>query len=61
MYQDGGLTETVAKLSPGGSGEPSKIYAGTVDALWQAGYSDEDIAKILGGNLMRVYSQVWGE
>ena len=60
MYQDDGLTETVAKTAPSGSGEPAKIYAATVDALWEAGYSDEDIAKILGGNLMRVYDRVWG-
>jgi len=24
------------------------------------GYSDEDAAKVLGGNLMRVFRKVWG-
>ena len=61
MFQDDGLTNTVAKTAPSGSGEAAKIYAATVDALWEAGYSDEDVAKILGGNLMRVYGTVWGE
>ena len=59
MYQDDGLTMRMSEISPTGSGEPAKIYAATVDALWESGYSDQDIANILGGNLMRVYSQVW--
>ena len=28
-------------------------------ALLQRGYSEKDIAKILGGNFMRVFSKVW--
>jgi membrane dipeptidase len=27
--------------------------------LWSRGYTNEDLAKIYGGNKMRVYQQVW--
>ena len=30
------------------------------ERLVQRGFSDDDILKVLGGNLVRVYSQVWG-
>ncbi|MGY3571725.1 hypothetical protein [Vibrio paucivorans] len=42
-----------------GCAELSKHMAGVVDSLWEMGYSDEDLAKIFGGNLMRVYAQTW--
>jgi membrane dipeptidase len=29
-------------------------------ALLKRGYSGEDVQKILGGNLLRVFDQVWG-
>lgn len=60
MYQDDGETMAAAKNKPSGSAEAAKVYPAIVDLLWQRGYSDEDIAKVLGGNLMRVYEQVWG-
>lgn len=60
MYQDGGLTEYAAKQKPCGSAESAKVYPALVDLLWSDGYADEDIKKILGGNLMRIYEQVWG-
>ena len=31
------------------------------ERLVQRGFADVDIHKVLGGNLMRVYRQVWGE
>ena len=37
----------------------SKLPAIT-ECLVQRGYSDEDILKILGGNFLRVFEQVWG-
>ena len=43
-----------------GSAEAAKIYPAVVDLLWENGYSNEDVAKVMGGNLMRVYEQVWG-
>ena len=42
-----------------GCGELSKILAATTDVLWERGYTDEDLAKIYGGNKMRVYQQIW--
>ena len=34
-------------------------YRNISDELWKRGYADEDLAKIYGGNKMRVYQQVW--
>ena len=31
------------------------------ERLVERGFSDDDIRKVLGGNLMRVYQQVWGD
>lgn len=31
-----------------------------IDALRKRGYSEEDVGKILGGNLLRVFRKVWG-
>lgn len=59
-WQDDGQTAEAAVNKPSGSAESAKIYPAVVDLLWKKGYSDEDIAKVLGGNLMRVYAQVWG-
>ncbi|MCZ8488393.1 membrane dipeptidase [Vibrio lentus] len=36
-----------------------KHIAGVVGTLWEMGYSNEDLAKLFGGNLMRVYEQTW--
>jgi membrane dipeptidase len=33
---------------------------GVIDTLSRRGYSDSDIGKILGGNLLRVFELVWG-
>ena len=30
------------------------------DALLGRGYSEDDVQKVLGGNFMRVFRQVWG-
>ena len=60
MYNDGGLTAETAKRKPCGSAEAAKIYPALVDVMWKRDYSDEDVAKVLGGNLMRVYEKVWG-
>lgn len=60
MYDDGGNTELALEVSSHDVGEPAKIYPAITDEMWQRGYADEDVAKVLGGNLMRVYEQVWG-
>ncbi len=44
---------------PKGIDDPSRLPA-LAPALARRGYSDEDITKVLGGNLMRVLKTVWG-
>ena len=60
MYQDDGQALKAAENKPAGAAEAAKVYPAIVDLMWERGYSDEDIRKVLGGNLMRVYGQVWG-
>jgi membrane dipeptidase len=38
---------------------PSETFSNIVRWLIAHGYSDEDIAKAVGGNVMRVLKQVW--
>lgn len=59
LYADGGyMTDAFAKGATG-CGELSKILPAITDVLWKRGYTDEDLAKVYGGNKMRVYQQVW--
>lgn len=37
-----------------------KELAGLTEALVEHGYSDDDIRKVLGGNFLRVFREVWG-
>ncbi len=37
----------------------AKILAAVTDDLWARGYTNEELAKIYGGNKMRVFAQVW--
>ena len=60
QFDDGGLSAAVNKLATTGIAEPAKIYAAVIDEMWSRGYSDEDVKKVMGGNLMRIYEQVWG-
>ena len=59
VYNDGGYMIEAFKKGATGSGELSKILAAITDELWARGYTNEDLAKIYGGNKMRVYAQVW--
>lgn len=59
MYNDGGYMIAAFKKGATGSGELAKILAAITDDLWKRGYSNEDLAKIYGGNKMRVYALVW--
>ena len=43
---------------PQGIGDASE-FGNLTEALHQAGYAEEDIRKILGGNFMRLFKQVW--
>jgi membrane dipeptidase len=59
LYNDDGYMVDAFQSGASGCGELAKILAAVTDELWERGYSDEDIAKIYGGNKMRVYQQVW--
>jgi membrane dipeptidase len=59
LYNDDGYMVKAFKSGADGCGELAKILAAVTDELWKMGYKDEDIAKIYGGNKMRVYQQVW--
>ncbi len=58
MYDDGGYMIEAFNKGATGNGELSKILAAITDELWKRGYSNDDLAKIYGGNKMRVYAQV---
>lgn len=59
MYADGGYMIDAFNKGATGNGELAKILAAITDELWARGYTNEDLAKIYGGNKMRVYAQVW--
>ncbi len=59
MYDDGGYMIDAFNKGATGNGELAKILAAITDDLWARGYSNEDLAKIFGGNKIRVYAQVW--
>ncbi|CUH44172.1 membrane dipeptidase [Ruegeria atlantica] len=59
MYDDGGYMTDAFARGATGNGELAKIIAAITDDLWARGYSNEDLAKIYGGNKMRVFAQVW--
>jgi membrane dipeptidase len=51
---DGPSTETVAGL------EKYSYFSNFTRGLVSRGYSDEEIAKIMGGNWLRVFEQICG-
>jgi membrane dipeptidase len=59
MYNDGNYMIDAFDKGATGNGELAKILPAITDELWNMGYSDEDLARIYGGNKMRVYQQVW--
>ena len=59
MYDDGNYMLDAFKRGATGNGELAKILAAITDDLWARGYTNEDLAKIYGGNKMRVFAQVW--
>ncbi|GAM59311.1 microsomal dipeptidase [Vibrio ishigakensis] len=58
-YADNGYMINAFNQGATGCAELSKHLAATVDELWKMGYSNEDLKKIFGGNLTRVYQQTW--
>jgi membrane dipeptidase len=58
LFPDGGYSAAMgAKGVP--TPAPYQIIAALVDKLLENGYSEEDCGKFLGGNLYRVFEQVW--
>jgi membrane dipeptidase len=58
MYDDGGYMVEAFRKGATGAGELAKILAAITDDLWARGYTNDELAKIYGGNKMRVYAQV---
>ncbi|WP_117232838.1 dipeptidase [Vibrio maerlii] len=58
-YADNGYMVAAFNKGSTGCAELSKHIAGVVDSLWEMGYSNDDLEKLFGGNLMRVYAQTW--
>jgi membrane dipeptidase len=62
-YPDGGgmapgTTKKAIEMY-GPTANPSRILPALVDQFLEHGYSETDIHKILGGNMMRVFEEVW--
>ncbi|MEM9369987.1 MAG: membrane dipeptidase [Pseudomonadota bacterium] len=58
LYNDSGYMIDAFNKGAAGNGELAKILAAITDDLWARGYANEDLAKIYGGNKMRVFAQV---
>jgi membrane dipeptidase len=58
-YDDDGYMMNAMDKGASGCGELAKILPAITDELWKRGYKDEDIKKVYGGNMLRVYKQVW--
>ena len=59
MYKDDGYMVNAFNKGASGCGELAKILPAITDELWKRGYSNKDLAKIYGGNKMRVFDEVW--
>jgi len=63
-YPDGGgmkpgtTKKAIEMYAP--TANPARILPALVDQFLDHGYSETDIHKILGGNMMRVFDEVWG-
>jgi len=58
-YDDGGYMIDAFNKGATDCGMLARILPAITDELWKRGYANEDLAKIYGGNKMRVYQQVW--
>lgn len=58
-YDDGGYMINAFDKGASDSAMLARILPAITDELWKRGYTNEDLAKIYGGNKMRVYQQVW--
>ena len=58
-YDDGGYMVDAFNKGATDAAMMARILPAVTDELWKRGFSNEDLAKIYGGNKMRVYQQVW--
>jgi len=58
-YDDGGYMTGAFDKGATDCGMLARILPAITDELWKRGYTNEDLAKIYGGNKMGVYQQVW--
>ena len=59
MYNDGGYMIDAFNKGADDSAMMARILPAITDELWKRGYTNEQLAKIYGGNKMRVYQRVW--
>jgi membrane dipeptidase len=62
-YPDMGMKQGTTKKAIemyGPTANPARILPALVDQMLDHGYQEEDIYKILGGNIMRVFDACWG-
>ena len=62
-YPDMGMKPGTTKKAIemyGPTANPARILQALVDQMLDHGYKEQDIHKILGGNIMRVFDEVWG-
>ncbi|MBY6094682.1 dipeptidase [Priestia flexa] len=59
MYNDGGYMIEAFKRGADDAAMLARILPAITDELWKRGYTDAQLAKIYGGNKMRVYQQIW--
>ncbi|WP_067657761.1 dipeptidase [Ferrimonas marina] len=59
MYNDGGYMINAFNQGADDAAMLARILPAITDDLWQRGYTDAQLAKIYGGNKMRVFQRVW--
>lgn len=59
MYNDDGYMIDAFNKGADSAAKLARIIAAITDDLWARGYTNEQLAKIYGGNKMRVWQQVW--
>ncbi|UGA53585.1 membrane dipeptidase [Vibrio sp. VB16] len=58
-YADDGYMVNAFNKGSTDSGMLARILPAITDELWKRGYTNQDLAKIYGGNKMRVYQLMW--
>ena len=59
MYADDGYMIDAFNKGADDSAMLSRILPAITDELWKRGYTNAQLAKVYGGNKMRVYQQIW--